>query len=200
MHASTRPGRTRRALPLALGLGALLLTACGGDDEQSDDTVAVVDDTSVDTDAGDTSDTTGDPDAAQPANSGLTSCDLLTPAEVDSLLGTTGTTASLDTSLGLYDGCRYASAATDVPAVVLAYAIDMPFADISARACEGTEALAMPGVAADAVSCYDTIIAPAGTGVLMAHLEDPSDQFDAEAETALVAGITGAALATAEFG
>ena len=43
---------------------------------------------------------------------------LLDPATVDAALGTSGVKTSPDTSLGLLDGCRWATAATDVPAVL----------------------------------------------------------------------------------
>lgn len=48
-------------------------------------------------------------------------------------LGTSGVTTSIDTSLGLLDGCRWATALTDVAALVVGYDPTMPFADIRDR-------------------------------------------------------------------
>lgn len=182
------PARLSARLAVTLVAGAaLVLGACG--DDGSDDTadgagtpVTVLDTATPDTpdtassdDTGtDTGSDTGTDTGSEPAQA----CGLLDLAAVDALLGTTGVTASTDTSLGLLDGCRWATAPTDAAALIVGYDPTMSFADIRDRACEGETPQPATGAHPEAVSCYGVVIAPAGTGVVLVSIEDGTYQWD----------------------
>ncbi|MBI5087754.1 MAG: hypothetical protein HZB15_02485, partial [Actinobacteria bacterium] len=173
--------RLRCALPLVVG-AALFLGACGGDDDTtapdtSPDTT-VVDSPADPTDVGDAA-------GSEPAQA----CGLLDATMVDAALGTSGVTTSVDTSLGLFDGCRWATARTDVPAVVLGYGPTMDFDQVRGLACDGTTPAPLPAAGADAVACFGAVVAPAGSGVILVSIDDPADQWDDEGELALAVGL-----------
>ncbi|MEZ5249677.1 MAG: hypothetical protein R2713_10825 [Ilumatobacteraceae bacterium] len=183
----TRP-TVRWAAALALGT-TLLLGAC------SDDTAT---DTATDTDtpvtaaadSPDAPDTGGDASGIEPAEP----CGLLDAAAVDGWLGTSGVAASTDTSLGLM-GCRWATAPTDVPALLLGYDGLMDFAEVRDQACEGETPMPVPAAGPDAVACFGAVIAPAGTGVVIVDVEDHTGTFDESAQLGIAANAAAAAVA-----
>lgn len=170
---------TRLAVTLVVG-ASLVLGACG--DDGSDDSIDATTDTTavVDTAAPDAGAAAGGIEPAQ-------ACGLLDTAAVDALLGTSGVTTSIDTSLGLLDGCRWATAPTDVAALVVGYDPTMPFADIRDRACDGETPQPAPDAHPEAVACYGLVIAPAGTGVVLVSIEDGSYQWDDATQVELAA-------------
>ncbi|MFN8053675.1 MAG: hypothetical protein U0Q22_19735 [Acidimicrobiales bacterium] len=161
---------TRLAVTLVAG-AALVLGACG--DDGSDGTTDDGHDAPATTviDAGDAGDAAGGIEPAQ-------ACGLLDLAAVDALLGTSGVAAHVDTSLGLLDGCRWATAPTDAAALIVAHDPTMSFADVRDRSCEGETPQPAPTAHPEAVSCYGTVIAPAGTGVVLVSIEDGTYQWD----------------------
>jgi hypothetical protein len=207
MSSSPVPARTRRSrrllLPAAAVMAALALAACGGDDEN--DTIDTDDTTTetplpVDVDPGaEGGDTGGDDDASGdriPGGVALDACVLLDPATVDTLLTTTGATASPDTSLGLADGCRYASADVDVPAVIVGYTDTIAFDEVRDLACDGADVVEVPTVAEGAVECFGAVVAPANGGAILVAIEDPTDLYDDVTDSALTATAALAVLGT----
>jgi hypothetical protein len=169
----TTPTTNRRRISLTLLAGAaLLLGACGGgDDDTSAPVTTVTGSTAAPADAGDAA---GDAGGIEPAQA----CGLLDPATVDAALGTSGVTTSADTSLGLFDGCRWATAATDVPAVLVGYDPTGDFDQVRGLACDGTTPEPVSGAGSDAVACYGAVVAPAGSGVILVSIDDPADRWD----------------------
>lgn len=181
-HINTTPTSVRRlriALPLLAG-ATLLFGACGGgDDAEADAVDTVLDDTMppavTDTDQGDAPiETVGDAAGTEPAKA----CGLLDTATVDSVLGTSGVTTSVDTSLGFFDGCRWATANTDVPALLIGYDPTADFQQIRDLACDGATPEPILALGVDSVACFGVVVAPAGTGVVMVSIDDPLDQWD----------------------
>jgi hypothetical protein len=196
MNITNTPRHIRLALPFLLG-ASVLFAACGGDDDLNSQPVDTVEavvtvDTVADPAGSDVPVTdAGNAAGTQPAQA----CGLLDSAAVDALLGTSGVTTSVDTSLGLYDGCRWATATTDVPALLLAYDDTMDFEQVRGLACDGTTAEPVAAVGADAVACFGAVVAPAGTGVIMVSIDDPTDQWDDAGEIDLAAQFAADALA-----
>ena len=63
---------------------------------------------------------------------------------------------------------------------------------------DGTTPEPLPSAGADAVACFGAVVAPAGSGVILVSIDDPTDQWDDEGELALAVGfaitaVTGAA-------
>ncbi|MGD9997645.1 MAG: hypothetical protein AB7L17_05890 [Ilumatobacteraceae bacterium] len=193
-NTSTTHRRLRFALPLLVG-ASVLFGACGGDDDTSD-SVETVSDTGVPVmtapDSTESPADAGDAGGIEPAQA----CGLLDASTVDAALGTSGVATSVDTSLGLFDGCRWATAATDVPALVLGYDPTMDFDHVRELACDGTTPEPVAAAGADAVACFGAVVAPAGTGVILTSIEDPTDQWDDAAELELAAQLTVAAVHT----
>jgi hypothetical protein len=148
-----------------------LLGACS--DDTTDHSSDIIDTT-------DTIDTTGGPDAG--ASEPAQACGLLDPAAVDGWLGTTGVTGAQDTSLGLFDGCRWATAATDVPELLVGYGPTMEFEQVRDLACEGTTAEPATSAGADAVACFGAVVARAGEGVVLVSVEDSTGGLDEAAQ------------------
>lgn len=176
-------GRAGARLAVAFAAGAaLLLGACGGGDGDATpdtaDTATAVEDAAP----GTAPDTGGAAAGIEPAEP----CGLLDLAVVDGWLGTSGVSASTDTSLGLM-GCRWATARTDVPALLLGYDGQMPFEEVRDRACEGETPTPMPAAGPDAVACFGAVIAPASTGVVIVSVEDMTGTFDEAAQLDIAA-------------
>ena len=192
---TTRTSRRRRlALPLLIGATALL-GACGSDDPAATDQPA--DDPTTET----TPDVVA-PDGAAPGSGAAGSepasaCGLFDVSTVDAMFGTSGTTTSRDTSLGLYDGCRWATAPTDVPALVVGYDPTGDADTIRDLACDGDTAVDVAAAGTGAVVCFGTVIVPAPTGVIMVSIDDPLDQWDDDTELGLAAAFAAAATVSA---
>lgn len=183
----TRPG-IRFAAVLALGT-TLLLGACT-DDTASDAAEGADTPVTAAPVSPDAPDTGGDASGIEPAEP----CGLLDAAAVDGWLGTSGVAASTDTSLGLM-GCRWATAPTDVPALLLGYDGLMDFAAVRDQACEGETPMPVPAAGPDAVACFGAVIAPAGTGVVIVDVEDHTGTFDESAQLGIAANAAAAAVA-----
>lgn len=203
----TRTGRTRRSrrllLPAAAVMAALALAACGGDDEN--DTIDTGDTTTetplpVDVDPGAEGGDTGSDDDASgdriPGGVAIDACVLVDPSTVDTILTTTGNTASPDTSLGLAEGCRYASADVDVPALLIAYTDTIAFDEVRDLACDGADVIDVPTVAEGAVECFGAVVAPANGGAILVSIDDPTDLYDDVTDSALTATAALAVLST----
>ena len=193
--------RRRLALPLLIGATALL-GACGSDDPAATDRPA--DDPTTETTSETASETTPDvaPDGADPGSGAAGSepasaCGLFDVSTVDAMFGTSGTTTSRDTSLGLYDGCRWATAATDVPALVVGYDPTGDADTIRDLACDGDIAVDVAAAGTGAVVCFGTVIVPAPTGVILVSIDDPLDQWDDDTELGLAAAFAAAATVNA---
>jgi hypothetical protein len=186
LHTPTsRTARTGARLAATVAVGAtLLLGACGGDD--GDDAAS---DTPTASDAPDTPAVTGDAAGIEPADA----CGLLDLAAVDGWLGTSGVSASTDTSLGLM-GCRWATAQTDVPALLLGYDGQIAFDETRDRACDGETPVAVPAAGDEAVACFGAVIAPAGTGVVIVSVDDSTGTFDDAAQLTIAAEAAAAAV------
>ena len=166
----TRPRRPRLSLPLLVG-ATLLLGACGDSSEDIADTANTV---AVDTTAPVATVDIGDAAGTEPAKA----CGLFDAAAVDAALGTSGVTTSIDTSLGLFDGCRWATARTDVPALLIGYDPTADFEHVHDLACDGTTPVPVLAAGADSVACFGVVVAPAGTGVILVSIDDPGDQWN----------------------
>ena len=183
--------RRRLCVPLLVG-ATLLLGACGGNDGDSAAAAETV--------AGDTVAPSATIDASGAAETEpAKACGLLDLTAVDAALGTSGVTTSLDTSLGLFDGCRWATARTDVPALLVGYDPILEFGKVRDLACDGTTPEPVPAAGADAVACFGVVVAPAGTGVILVSIDDQADQWDDATELNLAAGFAVTAGVAAEM-
>lgn len=179
--APTRTGRAGARLAVTFAAGAALLLGACGDDVATPDTAgtATADDGVA---PGTTPDAGGAAAGIEPAEP----CGLLDVATVDGWLGTSGVSASTDTSLGLM-GCRWATAPTDVPALFLGYDGQMAFEEVRDRACEGETPTPMPAAGPEAVACFGAVIARASTGVVIVSVEDMTGTFDEAAQLDIAA-------------
>ncbi|MCX6520651.1 MAG: hypothetical protein NTZ21_08305 [Actinobacteria bacterium] len=187
--------RRRLALPLLIG-ATVLLGACGSNDPAATDRPA--DDPTTEDPTTETTPDVVAPDGADPGSGAAGSepasaCGLFDVSTVDAMLGTSGTTTSRDTSLGLYDGCRWATAPTDVPALVVGYDPTGDADTIRDLACDGDTAVDVAGAGTGSVVCFGTVIVPAPTGVIMVRIDDPLDQWDDDTELGLAAAFAAAA-------
>lgn len=186
--------RRRLALPLLIG-ATVLLGACGSDDPAATDRPA--DDPATETTPDVVAPDGADPGSGAAGSEPARACGLFDVSTVDAMLGTSGTTTSRDTSLGLYDGCRWATAPTDVPALVVGYDPTGDADTIRDLACDGDTAVDVAGAGTGAVVCFGTLIVPARTGVIMVSIDDPLDQWDDGTEVGLAAAFAAAAAVNA---
>ncbi len=168
----------RRAVPAIVG-AAIVLAACGGGGDSTDraDSGSEVVDT-----AGE-----DDPTASAGGIEPAAACGLLDASAVDALLGTSGVTTAVDASLGFYDGCRWATAPTDVPALIVGYDGTMAFEQARDLACSDTTPEPAAAAGADAVACFGAVIAPAGSGVVIVNVDDPTGGLDDAAQVDVAA-------------
>lgn len=188
---TTSTGRRRRLATSLLIGAAVLLGACGSDDAADAD--RPTDDPATETIPDAIPDGGTDPGSGAAGSDPASACGLFDVSTVDAMLGTSGVATSRDTSLGLYDGCRWATAPTDVPALVVGYDPTGDAATIRDLACDGDTAVDVAAAGPGAVVCFGTVIVPAPTGVILVSIDDPLDQWDDDTELGLAAAFAAAA-------